>query len=473
MKKKRIVFLSIFIMVISITLTATKNVSADADTAMSACTDTINIEKSQDTISLIKTENTTITLPKWITVKDANNKTIDTMTIQPTRQETINNASYGDPESWAYSNFLDSIPTFSEDKIENQYYTQLAFWWLQDIIRNFEDNYNYNVITGIIEPMESSENEKYDDSGKYRFSNNLSALEKKTIKESPEGQKIEDFINIYREISQNPSQPPALNPIDTNNITYSVTDEYIETSLIKPEIEDKYTIFFEEYEVNVNEPIMIVDEKGNQKQQFSASEGFKLRIPLLSMSNKIDINVEIESKKRLNNWLLYWENQQSTTKGEIEQKNGIAIKCDGVASIQLFPPLPINYTLQTGNLNINVIDTETKEKLSNATISIFDRLGNMVYQTTTTNNEINVTLPVGEYTVKQTVTPENYQPVTIEKKVAVTENQESEAVLENIKLVEVPDLGQRVKGILTMIGGIAVIIGGIIIGITVRKCNKN
>ena len=129
--------------------------------------------------------------------------------------------------------------------------------------------------------------------------------------------------------------------------------------------------------------------------------------------------------------------------------------------------------IQLGNLTINVIDTETKEKLSNATISIFDRLGNMVYQTTTTNNEINVTLPVGEYTVKQTVTPENYQPVTIEKKVAVTENQESEAVLENIKLVEVPDLGQRVKGILTMIGGIAVIIGGIIIGITVRKCNKN
>ena len=59
------------------------------------------------------------------------------------------------------------------------------------------------------------------------------------------------------------------------------------------------------------------------------------------------------------------------------------------------------------------------------------------------------------------------------KKVTVIENQESEAVLENIKLVEVPDLGQRVKGILTMIGGIAVIIGGIIIGITVRKCNKN
>lgn len=468
MKKKRIVFLSIFIIVISITLSATKNVSANI---ISACPDTINVEKSQDTISLIKTKDTTITLPKWITVKDANNKTIDTMTIQPTRYETINNASYGGASNWAYSDFLASIPTFSEDKIENQYYTQLAFWWLQDINRNYEDNYNYNKITGIIEPIESSENEKYDDSGKYKFNNNLSALEKKTIKESPKGQKIEEFINIYKELLQNPSQPPALNPIDMNNITYSVTDEYIETSLIKPEIEDKYTIVFEEYEVNVNKPIIIVDEKGNQKQQFSADEGFKLRIPLLSMSNKIDINVEIESKKRLNNWLLYWEKQQSTTKSAVGL-SGIAIKCGEKGSVQNLPSLQINYTLQTGSLNIEVIDAETKEKLPNTTISIFDSLGNMVYQTATTNKEINVTLPVGEYTVKQTVTPENYQPVTIEKKVTVIENQESEAVLENIKLVEVPDLGQRVKGILTMIGGIAVIIGGIIMGITVRKCKK-
>ena len=469
MKKKRIVFLSIFIIVISIALTTTKNVSAD--TAMNACTDTINIEKSQDTISLIKTENTTITLPKWITVKDANNKTIDTMTIQPTRQETINNASYGGPSSWSYSNFLDIMPTFSEDKIENQYYTQLAFWWLQDINMNMEDNYNYNTVTGKIEPMESSENEKYDDSGKYRFFNNLSALEKKTIKESPEGQKIEDFINIYREISQNP-QKLSLKPIDMNSITYSVTDEYIETSLIKPETEDNYTFLFKGYEVNVNEPVTIVDEKGNQKQQFSASEGFKLRIPLSSMNNKIDINVEIIDKEKVNNWLLYWENQQLTTKGAIGLNN-IAIKCGEGGSIQFFPPLQINYTLQTGNLNINVIDTETKEKLSNATISIFDRLGNLVYQTTTTNNEINVTLPVGEYTVKQTTTPENYQPVTIEKKVTVIENQESEAILENIKLVEVPDLGQRVKGIVTMIGGITVIIGGSIIGINLIKKKNN
>ncbi len=468
MKKERIVFLSIFIIVISITLSATKNVSANN---ISACPDTINVEKSQDTISLIKTENTTITLPKWITVKDANNKTIDTMTIQPTRQETINNASYGDPEFWTYSNFLDSIPTFSEDKIENQYYTQLAFWWLQDINRNYEDNYNYNIITGKIEPIESSENEKYDDSGRYKFDNNLSALEKKTIKESPEGQKVEEFINIYKEILQNPSQQPSLKPIDMNSITYSVTDEYIETSLIKPEVEEKYTIFFQEYEVNVNEPIIIVDEKGNQKQQFSASEGFKLRVPLSSMNNKIDINVEIRDKEKLNKWLLYSEKQQSITKGAIGLNN-IAIKCGENGSVQNFPSLQINYTLQTGNLNINVIDTETKEKLSNATISIFDSLGNMVYQTTTTNKEINVTLPVGEYTVKQTVTPENYQSVTIEKKVTVIENQESEAVLENIKLVEVPDLGQRVKGILTMIGGIAVIIGGLIIGLNLRKNKK-
>ena len=91
----------------------------------------------------------------------------------------------------------------------------------------------------------------------------------------------------------------------------------------------------------------------------------------------------------------------------------------------------------------------------------------------TTNSEINVTLPVGNYTVKQTVTPENYQPVVIQKRVSVTGNETTEAVLENIQLIEVPDLGQRVKGILAMISGITVIVGIIILGISLKSKKIN
>ena len=131
--------------------------------------------------------------------------------------------------------------------------------------------------------------------------------------------------------------------------------------------------------------------------------------------------------------------------------------------------LSLNYTQQVGNLNIKVIDIETKENLSNAEITIYDSLGNIVYRMNTTNSEINVTLPIGEYTVKQTITPENYQPIVVQKRVSVTENETTEAVLENIQLLEVPNLGRNTTGIIMIIGGLVLIIGCIIVGVNLRK----
>ena len=87
----------------------------------------------------------------------------------------------------------------------------------------------------------------------------------------------------------------------------------------------------------------------------------------------------------------------------------------------------------------------------------------------TTNSEINVTLPIGEYTVKQTITPENYQPIVVQKRVSVTENETTEAVLENIQLLEVPNLGRNTTGIIMIIGGLVLIIGCIIVGVNLRK----
>ena len=76
-------------------------------------------------------------------------------------------------------------------------------------------------------------------------------------------------------------------------------------------------------------------------------------------------------------------------------------------------------------------------------------------------------------TVKQTITPPNYQARVVEQKVTVTENKTTEAVLENIQLVEVPNLGRKTTGIIMIIGGIAVITGGIIVAITLKKKNNN
>ena len=417
MKKKRIVLLSIFIMVISITLTATKSVSALTTT--NYCPTEVIIEQAGklEYIPGIK-------LPKYI-VKSLEGTVLNNSVVIVGESAVIEDGQY----SKGYE-MQDAIPKFSDNIEENSYYSRLFLKWSM---------------------------------------NKLTEVEKELIKNSPNGKKIIDKLEEYINF-RNSDHNLVLNDINTENITYTVTDNYIETSLIIPDCAKDYSYMFTDYQVNVPSPITVVDKDGNNTTEFQRGEGFKLRIPISEINDgNMNISAEIIGKSTFDIWGSYSMNPY--VKGTAI--NSLAINCNQSEGILWTNAVNLNYTLQTGNLNINVIDTETKEKLSNATISIFDRLGNLVYQTTTTNNEINVTLPVGDYTVKQTVTPENYQPVTIEKKVAVTENQESEAVLENIKLVEVPDLGQRVKGILTMIGGIAVIIGGIIIGITVRKCNKN
>ena len=76
---------------------------------------------------------------------------------------------------------------------------------------------------------------------------------------------------------------------------------------------------------------------------------------------------------------------------------------------------------------------------------------------------LNITLPVGEYTVKQIITPPNYQARVVEQKVTITENGETDAVLENIQLVEVPDTLKKtttitILGIIVTLLGVAVII---------------
>ena len=432
MKKKRIVFLSIFIMVISIALTTTKNVSASEIIPTNYCPTEVIIEQAGklEYIPGIK-------LPKYI-VKSLDGTLLNYGVITIIRNnETPSGYFYKGYEGMFMSGLIE-FSHFSNNTDENSYYLSIL----------------YLLIT-----------------------NQLNVNERLILENSKEGKKItekfEEIKNFFSWSYTHKTEDVVLNTINTDSITYTVTDDYIETNLIIPDCPKEYSYVFTDYQVNVPSPITVVDKEGNTTTEFQRGEGFKLRIPISDINNNsISVTANIIGKGKYDTFGSYGFAENASTKGVSKIDAVINCKRKGNEYVQ-FNPININYTLQTGNLNINVIDTETKEKLSNATISIFDRLGNLVYQTTTTNNEINVTLPVGEYTVKQTTTPENYQPVTIEKKVTVIENQESEAILENIKLVEVPDLGQRVKGIVTMIGGITVIIGGSIIGINLIKKKNN
>ena len=328
------------------------------------------------------------------------------------------------------------IPKFSDNKEENRYYSQLFSWWVYDI--EYQEN-------------------------------NLTEEEKELIKNSPNGrkltEKIEEFERYNNGRNSDDYSTPVLDDINTDNITYYVTDDYIETSLITPDCTKDYSYMFTDYEVRVSSPITVVDKNGNEKQEFERGEGFKLRVPLSEIKNgTVNMKAEIIGNATFNIWAQYYyvpSSPSTKTKG-LDQPAAL-INCGASETKQVFLPLELNYTEQVGTLNIKVIDAETKENLSNAEITIYDSLGNIVYRMNTTNSEINVTLPIGEYTVKQTITPENYQPIVVQKRVSVTENETTEAVLENIQLLEVPNLGRNTTGMIMIIGGLTIIIGTVLI----------
>ena len=429
-KKQGLIFLSVLIMITSITLLINKSSYAGEVPASNYCPEKVILNKTK-TLELIEG------LPlSNLEVKGTNGESLNNTALAISKDTEISDTQ----ELEIIGQTLVPIPKFSDNKEENSYYSQLFFWWINDI--------DYQT-------------------------NNLIEEEKALIKNSPNGKKVVEKIEEYERYnnwlySDNQSAP-MLDEINIDNITYYVTDDYIETSLITPDCTKDYSYMFTDYEVKVSSPITVVDKNGNEKQEFERGEGFKLRVPLSEVKNgTVNMKAEIIGNTTFNTRATYQLSSPSTNTRALILPLAL-IDCGESETMQGFLPLELNYTEQVGTLNIKVIDAETKENLSNAEITIYDSLGNIVYRMNTTNSEINVTLPIGEYTVKQTITPENYQPIVVQKRVSVTENETTEAVLENIQLLEVPNLGRNTTGIIMIIGGLVLIIGCIIVGVNLRK----
>ena len=144
------------------------------------------------------------------------------------------------------------------------------------------------------------------------------------------------------------------------------------------------------------------------------------------------------------------------------------LNCGEQEELEKFNPVYMNSNVAVGTLNIKVIDAETKENLSNAEVVIYDEDGKEVYRYKTTGEELNITLPLGNYTVKQIVTPPNYQARVVEQKVTITENSNTTATLENIQLIEVPDTGKTISNII-VIGIMITLIGAATILMTLKR----
>ena len=417
-KKQGLIFLSVLIMITSITLLINKSSYAAAE-ILNYCPKTVTL-KQTNTLEFIPG-----LLLSNIEVTGTNGESLNNIAIQFNRDIEISSQQILE-KNFEYPL---EIPKFSDNKEENSYYSQLFLWYM---------------------------------------SGTLTEEEQVVIKNSPNGKKLVEKIEEYERYNNwwnsGDDSDGTLDEINTGNITYYVTDDYIETSLITPDCTKDYSYMFTDYEVRASSPITVVDKNGNEKQEFERGEGFKLRVPLSEIKNgTVNMKAEIIGNATFNIWGRYdYEPSSPSTKTKGLEPVAL-IDCGESEMMQVFLPLELNYTEQVGTLNIKVIDAETKENLSNAEITIYDSLGNIVYRMNTTNSEINVTLPIGEYTVKQTITPENYQPIVVQKRVSVTENETTEAVLENIQLLEVPNLGRNTTGMIMIIGGLTIIIGTVLI----------
>ena len=482
-KEYTITIFSVLIIIVAAALLINKSSYAGVVIRPNICPEQIKVNVSKENLSLIKTNYTTISLPKSINVKNSEESYLDKDTIQLMRNKNIYQLDEKDLFSQGFSgssSVASILPKFSKNKEENRYYSQIAFWWLIDKTSGYEDEYNYTLGSEEPLPIETNENEKYDEDGNYKYMNQLSALEKKAIKESPNGKKITKFIENVEQLmnsgqssstiieNDDSEQMGQLNPIDPAEISYHVTNDYIETELITPTAADPYSLMFREYEVNVSSPITVVDENGKEKTTFDSLEGFRLRIPVSEIKeNKINFKAEIIGKMKLDQWGGYSEvyDPITMTKRQAVNPNGILMNCGTYTSYQVFYPLELNYDVAVGNLNIKVIDAESKEELKDAEIVIYDATRREVYRYQTTGSELNITLPIGNYTVKQIVTPPNYQARITEQKIEITENSNTIATLENIQLISVPDTMKKAT-IVTIIGVIIVAIGVAIIIIT-------
>ena len=421
-KKYSIAILSVLIVAVSIILLIHKSSYAVGVPTTNFCPSQITVAKSNESLELIEG----IVLPK-LEIKNKNGEILDNYQVLT---NTKNDNIYGLEGEKNYERSI-LIPTFSNDEEDNRYYQQLFLWWMTDMV--------------------------------YSTDKNLTEAEKEKIKASTSGkevaEKVEEYVKYMTWESAQEEEPVmTLDNIDTSNLSYHATNDYLETELITPTSTREYSYIFTYYEVKVSSPLEVVDENGNEKREFERGESFRIRIPKSEIKdNKVNFKAEIIGKAKFDIWGQY------VYYGISPQSRGIItslymLNCGEQKELATFNPIDVNSNITVGTLNIKVIDAESKEELKDAEVVIYDQVGNIVYRYQTTGTVLNITLPVGEYTVKQIVTPPNYQARITEQKVTITETGNTNATLENIQLIEVPDTEKTISNII-VIGIIITLIG--------------
>ena len=469
-----------------------------------ACPEQANMTALPGSLTFIQEESNKITLPT-VTVGLNNNPALLTMPdIYNTTYNKNNDKNFSVLDSLLIKDsnstsiligYLINEISFSNNEEEDNYYKQLLILWAIDRLAGYKDEYNYIIDESsedlsIIEvAKETSYEEKFSQipsienntSIIWKYENMLSAGDKEMLKNSPVGDKMLDYLNTWEELVKwhiEQEEQVAFLPITKNDITYYVTNDYIETNFLTPQAENQvYANNLYGYQVEVEEPILVVNSKGEKQTEFENGESFKLRIPINEIKDKtVNYSVKITGNFTFSSQLVYNSNRPIRVEPADEYQQLLTTLSDKVfltrcsLSEKKTAEMEINFKQEVGRLHIKVVDAKTKENLAKAEVAIYDESGNEIYRYETTEEELTITLPTGNYTVKQIITPPNYEARVVEQRVQVIKDQATEAVLENIQLIEVPDTYQRTT-IFLLIGGTLLIIGGIIILYSIKKTN--
>ena len=513
--KKRYFFIALAIIALTVSgiLVINKESYADKSYQSDLCPTQLHVTFGNTEDSFINSEKNKITIPSLI-YHDANNNRIfagDLRYLYYYKYYDDQHNVYYDAnceDTYMFNNsrkqsilmgYLINTVDFSSFEGENDYYKQILILWAMDRLAGFDDDKNYYVIGDddnfeFVElPKDNSYEDKYyiedvsDEYGQatqytWKYINNLSAGDKEMIKNSDVGDQMLDYLETWDKYvdwyyNSQGNLNVELNNISQSDISYHVTNDYIETQLIRPNSVGKaYEDQLKSYTVKVSSPLVVVDSNGTEQTKFSAGQGFKVRIPISEIeNNNIDYSIEINADYEFQTTMIY--NGHNLERIELSDEERLYFYAftafigaqKGCSSTETaHDSITLNFSQKIGDLNVKVIDASTGNNLSKAEVTIYDLKGNEVYKYETTDKELNITLPVGEYIVKQTVTPPNYEAQTVQMRVDVTESGEAHAVLENAPLVNVPDTAMN-SVIFIVIGGLIVIAGGILLFTNLRK----
>ena len=228
------------------------------------------------------------------------------------------------------------------------------------------------------------------------------------------GERITNAIVNLVNIGRNGTQTPY-----TNGISISKVGDFIEDgNYYTQEFKTDCGINTKNYTITATNGLpygtIITDMNNNETTTFNGNSNFKVKIPKTSINS--DINAIFSLQACAKNYPVFFG------KTRIDGTQNYAITADPFGNITGVGNF--NLSTNTGKIQINKTDTDTKEPISGVTFQLSKTDGTIIGNATTNEKGIATfsKLYPGNYILKEINTPENYVVTDINFEVNVTFN---------------------------------------------------